>query len=813
MIATGELRHHKGRFVATLLAVAISVGFMASASIIVATMQESMAQRQTAYLAHAQVVVEAYRETDAPVSAEQFAKVLRAIPGVTATQQLRDMTDAVKFGDRSTMVDFQALPEPEFRWSKLVEGTLPHWSGEAALSQKAMAELGAHVGDTLRLTGYALDVKVVGVTDDPSTLYSAVGYVSAEGFAKAFQVDDQLDGRWLVRTDAGAAESVVKVVKAGFAGMDLKLSAKTAQAAIDASRQSFLGQYQVWKWILWTFAGIAMVVGMITISNTFSILLAQRRRQIGLLRAIGASGAQVRHSVFAEAAVLGVVGSVGGVLLGALVALVGCAVLDVLSVGLRVPWSEVATAAALGVVITLAAAVLPTLRSTRVAPLEALRPVAAASQQRASVLRGVVCGLLSLLGAALIYLGLSGTENVLLTAVAGSALLAVGVLFAAPLFVPWLLRAVAALVGLFGPTPRLAAKNVTRNPKRAAATATALMLAMGLIVTLQVGSASVRQTVMDQISTNYPIDIQVTGSEASAEGALTKAVQAEARQLDQVEAGVVLQGGNAKDADGDTRTVLRYDPAIPSVVRSAPGSIPDDVALVRSGVAKNGETLTLGGVKLTAQVSAMAQAADAIVSPAVFDRIVNKAYDKVIWLSVRDQANVSAAYLAEQEFAAAHPQLAVDGSLMMSAGIEEAIFMVMAFVSALLGVAVLIALVGVSNTLTLSVLERKRESALMRALGLQKSGLRLMLLVEALLLAGVGALVGVVAGSFYGWVGVTALSRDSLSAGGDAKAVFSVDWGWTLTLIAAAVLVAACASILPGRRAAAAPPVQALQDI
>jgi ABC-type lipoprotein release transport system permease subunit len=421
-------------------------------------------------------------------------------------------------------------------------------------------------------------------------------------------------------------------------------------AAGTANDPGLASKYTLWKWTLWIFAGIAMIVGMITISNTFTILLAGRRRQIALLRAIGASGGQIRGSIFAEALGLGLAGVLAGMLLGVGAGLAVAAAMGVIGAGPRLPVGDLVNAAVLGLVITLVAAFFPTLRSTRISPLEALRTSEADPRRRLPVGRLICCTLLAATGGFIIWSALQSPRNTVFYAICGAVLLSVGILFGAPLFVPLLLRPVGLVAGLFGPLPRLAARNLIRNPRRVSATSAALMLTVGLIVTLQVGTASVRQTILSRA---------------------------------------------------------------------------DD------------------------------------------------------------------------------PQ--------MAATLEQALSIILSVVTALLAVAVLIALVGVANTLTLSVMERGRESALMRALGLQKSGLRIVLLLEALLLAGVGAIVGVIAGAFFGWVGVTALARDGIST--SVETSFALDWISTLALLLVTFIVAGLASVLPGRKAASAPPVEALADL
>jgi putative ABC transport system permease protein len=562
-----------------------------------------------------------------------------------------------------------------------------------------------------------------------------------------------------------------------------------------------------------------MVVGMITISNTFSILLAGRRRQIGLLRAVGASGNKIRISVFLESLLLSVIGVGAGILLGYLATLVGAGILGMLGVGVSLPVNDALVSGLLGIVITLIAAFVPTLKATRVSPLEALRQSTAQDEKRVGIVRAILCGILVILGGATIALGLQAGSFALLAAVAGSALLAIGILFGAPLFVPVLLKGIVAVISRFGPLPRLAAKNVIRSPRRSAATATALMLAIGLIVTMQVATATLRENFLSQIVNRYPIDVSVT-TLPEGNAAIPADTQNQLLAVDGVGAAVTLMGAVLPAPDGDDSNssvlALAFDAAIFDVVKLSPYALPDDSVFVSPQLAQSAPTIKFGSLELRTIGVPFAGNATYIINRLNLERIVAAAgsdkYDiqaRAMWFSVPDRSMATSVYVDVNRITQGQTGLLVGGSIADAAGVEGMLFMLMAVVTALLGVAVLIALVGVSNTLTLSVMERKRESALMRALGLQKSSLRLMLFFEALLLSGVGAIVGIAAGVFFGWIGVVALNATM----GLAGSALSVDIVWTVVLLVAAIAVAGLASLIPGRRAANAPPVAALADL
>ncbi|MFT4294071.1 MAG: ABC transporter permease, partial [Micropruina sp.] len=361
----------------------------------------------------------------------------------------------------------------------------------------------------------------------------------------------------------------------------------------------------------------------------------------------------------------------------------------------------------------------------------------------------------------------------------------------------------------------LAAQNALRNPRRASTTATALMLAVGLIVTLQVGTASARASILEQIDQQRPVDIAV--ADWGLEKSLPRELIDQLSRVSGVEATAVLPATTVNFTRGSAETegliVLGYVPEAAAVAAKAPAAIPDDQVYVSDGVgeAANGQQATLKGrshtLRLTVVTSPLVSSGQVLVSRANLDKLGGVVPDAMLWLSVPNRAEAMPAATAVAEIASSE-KYQVNGAVIEAAAMESVLNLLLTITTALLGVAVLIALIGVSNTLGLSVLERTRESALMRALGLQARSLRVMLLIEALLLAVVGVAVGVAAGIYFGWLGATALAAQVKA---DVRLV--VDLPLTLGMVAIAILAAALASVLPGRRAAKASPTEALADI
>lgn len=806
--ALAEVRLHPGRFVSTILAVAISVAFLSGSAVLVATEAQAEGRALNVPIANADVVVEG-------AWAPGAADLIQAVPGVAVASPILNWTEPVSAGPESVLVSFLNVPPEPLRWSRLASGRWPAAPDEVVLSEGAATALGVRTGGEVTAAIGEIRLAVVGLTDEPSSLFAKTAYADTSFFVQR-EVDLAGAGDWAIKTAAGAdPEALVVQLNAALAGSNPDARASTAEAARQAALKELAGNFQVFTHLLWAFAVVALVVGMITIANTFTITLAQRRRQIGLLRAVGAAGSQVRRRFLAEALILGVVGSAAGLALGIGLAAAGSAYTGALFWGLALPEAQLGIAAALGVLATLGAAWLPVLRGTRVLPLEALQPVpTAAEQRRASKWRALACGSLVLGGAGLVVLALAGAAWSFFAAIAAGALISLGVLFGAPLFVPTLLRWTGRSVARLGTVPRLAANNAERNPRRATATAAALMLAVGLIVTLQVGTASIRVTMLDEIERDTPVDISVTWNSDTGLDTVPGAVAAKLGMAPGVADSVSLSALSAEAGTGDSPyglTVIGHDPAI-ALVTGQPTPVADDEILLHALLLSHlGEQVEVTGdrgrVTLRTVASKLVGSGEALVSSATLARLGEPAPKAVTWLSVPDRSQAVEAILGITE--AVGQQGTIGGSIAQAANIEQVLGILLAITTALLGVAVLIALIGVSNTLGLSVLERTRESALLRALGLQARSLRTMLTIEALQVTLVGVLVGLVAGTFFGWLAVTSLGG-TMRVGAIR---FAVDLPQTLGMLCLAVVAAALASVLPGRRAAKAAPTEALADI
>lgn len=796
--ATNEIRLHPGRFIATLLAIAISVGFIAAISTLVSTEQQAMARFTQLPLSRSDVVVDGQFEDPAAV-----IEALRSVDGVTAVATADKAITLLTHDDKTVFVTLVPVPLEQFQWARIDEGRWPTDVSEIALSLDGLTKLGLSVGDSVMVEGDGGQATIVGRTTDPRAWFGVTGYVGGP------VPDDDTAGHWVLRTDRDPATllpAIRDVLPEALPGMNIDVS--TGDDARAAALNDLTGDFDVFRTLLLGFAGVALVVGIITISNTFTILVAQRRRQIGLLRAVGASTGQVRGRLLWEAVLLGLIGSLLGLGVGIAVAAVGATITGSLYWGLVLRPTELLAALGVGVLATLLSVIGPSFTATRVSPVEALQAVpSAARAKRLSMTRAVLCALFGAAGISLVAVSRMSDAWALAWAMGAGFLLSVAVLGSAPFYIPPLLRLLGRILGFTGATTRLAATNAARNPQRAAATAVALMLAVGLVVTLQVAVSTVRTSGVAAINERYPVDVTLR----TYEGPVPESLFEHVRGLDGVSDAVEVSS-KVVEIDGyESWSIRNVNPARVELGLPEDLAAPDGVIIL--GQHSFPETLDLPGVAgpvtLKVQQSAKLEWGDGAVSEATFAQLAGTPRVAELWVKLVDRSSATDLNQVVSAAEAAPGDIGVDGQAFVAGILEQVLGIVLIVLTALLGVAVVIALVGVGNTLGLSVIERQRESALLRALGMQRAGLRWMLVVEALMLALVGTGIGILAGAFFGWLGVSSAVL-MMPAESRTPLHFSVDVGLTVLLVAVCLAAACLASVLPGRRAANATPTEAL---
>ncbi|MDN4173872.1 ABC transporter permease [Nocardioides sp. SOB77] len=697
------------------------------------------------------------------------------------------------------------------------EGREPQRAGEVVLDQRTAERAGYDVGDT---------VPFVTSTDRPELEAELVGIAEfAEGgslngatlaqFATATAQELFLDGRdvyndvWVTAEDGVTQEELAERVREVLPD---GVEAVTGDDAADESASDLLEAVSFLTTFLLIFAGIALVVGSFLIVNTFSILVAQRSRELALLRALGASTRQVTWSVLLEALVLGAVGASAGLGLGVLLAMGIRAVtatfgLDLTGQGLVFEPRTVVAAYAVGVLVTMAAAWLPARRTGRIAPVQALRDDVALPES--SLRRRLVAGLaLAVVGLAVLAAGLfADVPRAGWWVGLGVLAVLLGVAAASPVLSrPFLAAARAAYARVFGAVGNLAGQNGLRNPRRTTATASALMIGLTLACTMAILGDSAKATVDRQVAESFVGDYVVSSAFG---GEFSPAVADRMADVDGV-ASVLRERFAFGERDGDGQGVAATDPGSVDdlglrLVEGSADPLGDETVLVEESWAADegiavGDTVTLD---LPAGETSWEVVGVFEDNPIVFFPLLTTTGtllaagfpDRDNYVVVDAEPGATGVQERLEEVVAANPVVTVKDEAGFAQEQREPIDQLVLMVFALLGLALVIAVLGIVNTLALSVIERTREVGLLRAIGLSRAQLRLMITLESVVIAVLGAVLGVVLGTFFGVVLMRALRDEGLE-------VVSVPVGQLSAFLAVAVVVGVLAAVLPARRAA-----------
>ncbi|KAB7790100.1 ABC transporter permease [Bifidobacterium leontopitheci] len=880
------------------IAILIGTAFIAATFLFSNTMDDSLRTQMTASIAKANHVAQ-FDTDSADASADGGTAItvsdlnlerIAATHGVNGARADLTAPLTVSHNDKhisgiaiNTAADRKLIP------LTISRGDQPADNDEIALPWSLAKQVGATIGDTVTVTSeptmredgstVSVKVRVVGLTEDPNGLFSYYGggsVLSGNVLAAMSGVEEfgQIHAGTLLLdiNETGGAAQTSKTLSQVRALLPDGYRIDTSKAYGDKILASMGGDQStsVTTTFLLSFGVLAMVVAALVIANTFQVLVAQRRRTLALLRTIGAKKGQLYASVLLEAGLLGAVASALGVGLGhgLMALLTDGGVVHMLGMNVRFvgSWQAIAVPIAFGILMTVLASLGSARSATSVTPLEALRPVELTDTRRAGRIRGVFGTLFIVIGVALAAFAViqmrmaigggdsmieDGYTTVLLAAIAGAALVFLGLVLTAAFWMPVLMRGVGALVAKCGPSATIAHANIQKNPRRVAATGTALLIGVTLVASIATGAASGKQTMSDSLASRYSIDMIATGDSVNAKTA-AKAAQvkgvsgtllvptvaatttsphgddmtvllvgvkntAELSRVMHVDLnGVSLTKGNAlmqlyRTGDGakldyGNRT-LSFKSMSGTDTPSAPGdsSTTDDPQ--PGGTIRNGFSLTPTSVDFR-RVSDSYDAV-AFIDATHFSNGDITASGNMLLASVdaaKARTTLSAVFDALQGVFSSDPSAQVTGPVVKRVQWEQIINNMMLLLVGLIAVAVLIALIGVANTLSLSVIERTRESATLRAIGMTRGQLRRSLAIEALMLSLVAGVTGVILGTLFGWLG----SYMVFSLYGTVALPF--EWGVNGIVLAVAAVAALLASIAPARRAVRTPPVEALAE-
>jgi len=824
------LRARTARMVLSSIAIILGVAFVSGTLILGnalnAQVHDSLARQTRGVDASVSVNQDspAIRSANPPKLGQDTVDAVRKIPGVAGADGRGGGTVPLIKANGKAVQAFVSTAEttPQLREYDLVDGAFPKADNEVALDARTAKSTGIGVGQKVSVLGkndtpvpltvvgtYSQGTNAISIMSDNQVLLTPSGVAALDKQASVYQV--------VVAAAPGVSQQ--QLVDRISAQLGANFKVETGDAITeDALQHAGRGSSGLTNFML-IFALISLVVAAMVIYNTFTILIAQRTRELALMRCIGAGRGQVFGSVLLEAFVMGLIASVLGLGAG-----LGLAALLQKAVGwfsgaatqVSVPLSStvVIAAFAIGVLVTVASAALPALRATKVAPLAALRaqPDSHDEVRRTSVLRVVSAAVLLLGGGGLIGLGM-GTKNpdsALFVVGGGTMVMMLGVIVLGPLIVGPINKLLGAIPSmLIGVPAKLATANAGRNPRRTAATTAALVIGVTIVTMVTVVATSGKQAAGAEVDKRFPADFTVTSSvydhplPATLPGQLKSVPQiAQAAATTETVMTVAQSGDQGVEGVDKSAIGTMVNPKLVSGDLSQLG--PGTIALGKSavGTAKLGDQLLVSTadankmLKLVAVYDAK-ELPDGLVTLDTFASVAPKlvGYDRIL-IKMKPGVSVTDGQNAMDKATADVPVAKVDSAAATKEQLNGEIDSLLALMWALIGLAVVIALFGIANTLGLSVLERTRESALLRALGLTKGQLRFMLVVESVLMGVMGALIGVVMGGAFAWVLIEALSSP------DLQLSLAIPGGQLGVLLLAAVLAAVVAALMPARRAA-----------
>lgn len=822
-ILSASLRGHSRRFVAGGIAVVLSVAYVAAVLISIDSVRAGLEKALGAQYANADLVL-------TPTKGSLDWKAVRDIDGVAAVARSGSAPLRASYpGGGKDYIAAAAVPSDRaLRWHDVVAGRLPVGANEVAISRTSAKDDGLAIGDRVELRAdvgpKSKTLTVVGVASTASMVERADLFVPERTVAAL--AGGGFGGELLVRLNDGANASAMADRVAEAAGPGV--TALTGPEQVREMLTTVTGGIDLIGGLLLGFAAIAVFVALLVVANTFTIMIAQRARELALFRCVGAAKNQVFGAVLVESAVLGLAFAAIGVVLG-----IGLAQLALRLVGPYVDLSlpeidlvlyplALLVPLLIGIVTTVLAAVPPARRATKVPPLAALRPeYAVRLRSKAGVLRSTLGGLLILFGGALLAFAMRGAADpmVVLVGAIGGAVSFLGVLLFGPILAPAVVRLFGLVARRAGVPGNVAVDNAIRNPRRTAATAAALLVGVTLISVMVVGAASSEATFAKALDEQYPMDLTVYADDrlpGSAIDAITDA--------DGIDSVARLRSTEGRIGSGDTSGTYRISGVDPRAaadvlhdLRPVRGLQDGTVVLGTSTAAglrlENGDntTLTVGEHTMRSRVRVIEEVStpDVLVTTNDLRTLAIDAPVTGLWAGVAPDVDVRKLSDDLEGTLGTVPNVELGGSVQERALYGKIADVLLLVSTALLAVAVAIALVGVGNTLSLSVLERTREHALLRALGLTRGQLRGTLAIEGLLLSGTAVLIGVVLGSAYGYLGTsTMLGGIDVVEGIE----FRLPWGRLAWIVSIAIGAGLLASVLPAARAVRVHPASALGE-
>ena len=828
-VALKGLLGRKTRAILTSFAIVLGVAMISGTFVLTDTIQKSFDS----------VFTQAYDKTDASITAKEIVKNSRnrapvpeallakvraldetaaASGDVSGEVKLVDSKGKTVGGENTEGEGFSVDPkESRFSPLTLASGRWAAGSHEVVIDSNTATEHHYKVGDTIgaKADGPVRKYTITGIGKLGGAGFGGLVTLAAFDLHTAQDILDrrgQYDGI-SVAAAKGVSQAELKHALQPLVGPSLQV--QTGDEAVQEASDDLGKGIGMIRVFLLAFAGISLFVGAFVIFNTISITVAQRTRELATLRTLGASRRQVLRSVLLETAVIGVVASAIGLLLGVgiaegLKALFAALGVDLPEASAVLATRTVVVSLVVGTLVTLLAGLLPALRATAVPPISAVREGATLPRSRFARFKPYAASVVTVLGLLLILAGMTsggGAQGILASLGAGTLLLFTGVAMMSSHLVKPIARVVGAPARrLGGSAGRLATQNSVRNPGRTASTAAALMIGLALVTFVATLGSGLKESVTSQIEDQAKSDYVVTAS--SNEGTFPKAADRTLAAAPGVTVTSSVRADKARIVDEET-SVAGVDPAtIASVYHfdwehgsDAAVKQLGDGAIVDSTYAKDkhlrvGSRLrvqTPAGEFHTYVVKATYDApkvqplfTGVLISQASFDRDFPQAKNALAFVSGGSVAGVKGAL-------AAFPDARVETKAEYVDRMGEDVNTTLAMFYVLLALSVVVSLFGMVNTMILSVYERTRELGMLRAIGMTRRQARRMIRHESIITALIGAGLGLPLGVLLAGIATKGLSSQGIG--------FQLSIAPLVAFTVVAVVAGVLAAIPPARRA------------
>ena len=845
-LAVKNLAQNKIRLLLTTFAIVLGVGFVVSSFVLRDGLKEIFNNLATEVVAGLDLAVESLDRENNPVGPRELDSVL-ALDGIrdaglTITGEGEENRIQPIKPD-GTIISLQGPPQLAIGWSdapwsasSIVDGRAPAAIDEWVIDPLSLIEHGFVVGDTynietpagLRTAELVGTFTFDGIIEGPTYL----SFLNESLQEYLLYDSDRFDSLLIVADGSVPLDELRNNVTAalGADDPDSLLLVQTQQDLITETQGDFNEVLDIIGAVLLGFALVSLFVSIFIISNTFAITTSQRTRELGLLRAIGATPRQIMKSVVAESVVIGLVASLTGIGAGVVIAIGLRAILNQVGVGIPAFGIVLAPATVIyafivGTLVTVLAAIFPAIGAARTSPIAAI--TGQSNDERKSVVRFVIAAAITTIGLALMALGLfgnaTGVTEVLIPLGIGSGLLFIGITLLSPLVAGPLSRIIGAPLSIpFGTAGHLAKENSARNPRRTATTAAALMIGLSLVSGASVLGESFKAEFENILNSAVQADFLVTSNsdQASIRDEVVERIQENeafgnvspvkyTNVMVEQDLAVAIAGEDVSSREAAAFDYANIDGLFNlSVTQGALTDIDSSSVALRDTFAEElnltiGDSISVAPDDQTdgfAELEIVAIFEEAQVSGEVlvdlerFEAVAPRQANN--WVAARIAEDVSVA-TAEAEFAALgseFPTVMFQSSAEFRQTFSEQIDFALNLLTVLLGLTIFIALLGIANTLALSVFERTRELGLLRAVGMVRRQTRRMIRWEAVIISAVGAVLGTILGVALGAIIVTAIPGQFLSA-------FAIPWPRIVIMVLFASLAGIFAALFPAWRA------------